>query len=154
MIAPRGVPLTLDLPPVWLAGFALLAWGQSRWLPLGRFGGWADWAGPALIGIGVLVGVAGLWALIRHKTSFIPGDTPDALVTSGAFRFSRNPIYLADAAILGGLVLTWQAVPSLVLVPAFMTLIQKRFIVGEEERIRNQFGESFAAYASRVRRWM
>lgn len=144
----------LDMPPVWLAGFAGLAWGQSTWLPVGQFGGWADWVGLALIGLGGVTALEGLWELIRHKTSFIPGDTPKTLVERGVFRISRNPIYLADAMILSGVVLKWDAVLSVLLIPAFMALIQKRFIEGEENRIRGEFGEQFERYADRVRRWM
>lgn len=144
----------LDMPPVWLAGFAALAWGQAAWLPFERFGGWADWAGLVLIALGGFTALEGLWELIRHHTSFIPGQTPKTLVEQGVFRLTRNPIYLADAMILGGLVLKWDAVLSLVLIPAFMALIQKRFIRGEEVRIREAFGDRFESYAGRVRRWM
>ncbi|WP_249138912.1 isoprenylcysteine carboxylmethyltransferase family protein [Actibacterium sp. MT2.3-13A] len=144
----------LDLPPVWLAGFAALAWGQARTLPTGAPGAWAGWLGGALIALGVVLAAAAVFEFLRHRTTVIPGRTPRALVQSGVYRISRNPIYLADAMILAGLCLIWGAISGLILLPAFMALIQKRFIEGEEARIRAEFGATFDRYAARVRRWM
>jgi protein-S-isoprenylcysteine O-methyltransferase Ste14 len=79
---------------------------------------------------------------------------PDALVTTGVFARTRNPIYLGDAAILAGLVLFWQAWPSLVLVPLFVWLITDRFIRPEEERLHARFGVRFEQWAQRTRRWL
>lgn len=144
----------LDLPPFWLAGFAALTWGQAQLLPAGGWDAWAVWLGTALIGLGILTAAAAVFELRRHRTTVIPGRTPRALVQRGVYRISRNPIYLADAMILAGLCLRWEAIGGLVLVPAFMVLIQKRFIKGEEIRIRAEFGVRFDSYAAQVRRWM
>jgi len=144
----------LDLPPVWLAGAAALAWGQARLLPAGGRGAWADWLGYGLIALGLLIAVAAVFEFLRHRTTVVPGRTPQALVQSGIYRLSRNPIYLGDALILAGLCLVWGAVSGVILVPAFMALIQRRFILGEEKRIRAEFGAAFDKYAARVRRWV
>lgn len=42
----------IDLPPVWLASFVALAWGQARYLPMGLDFGpiWADLLGGLLVG--------------------------------------------------------------------------------------------------------
>lgn len=150
----RAVLRWVDLPPMWLALFGALAWGQSQWLPVLRFGGWAEWAGAALIGAGLLSMGAAVAQMFRHKTTVIPRHTPRELVADGIFRLTRNPIYLGDALVLGGLILRWDAVLSVVLVPIFMGLIQRRFIRGEEMRIRDAFGVAFEDYAARVRRWL
>jgi len=144
----------IDLPPMWLALFAGLAWGQANWLPAFRFGGWADWVGAALIGAGLLTMGAAVAQMFARHTTVIPRQTPTKLVQHGIFRLTRNPIYLGDALVLGGLVLRWDAVLSVILIPAFMALIQRRFILGEELRIREEFGELFERYAARVRRWL
>jgi protein-S-isoprenylcysteine O-methyltransferase Ste14 len=149
-----GVLDWLDLPPFWLAGFAALAWGQAQFLPLGGRGAWADWPGYGLIGLGLLIAAAAVYEFLRHRTTVVPGRTPQALVQSGIYRLSRNPIYLSDAMILAGLCLVWGAFAGVILVPAFMALIQRRFILGEEKRIRAEFGAVFDVYAARVRRWL
>jgi len=144
----------IDIPPVWLAVFAALAYGQAAFLgpDLGRLAGWP--AGGALVAAGIALLLASADRFRRQRTSIIPHRQAAALITAGPYRFSRNPIYLADALILAGLCLGWGAVSGLVLVPAFMALIQRRFILPEESRLRAAFGADFAAWASQTRRWL
>lgn len=143
----------VDLPPVWLAGFIALAWGQAAlWpmpsaLPLPLLG-----AVLALVGFGLL-GLA-LVQMVRARTTFIPREHPKSLMTSGVFALSRNPIYLGDALVLAGAVLYFEAWPSLVLVPIFMWLISWRFIEGEEAVLRAEFGKEFTSYERETRRWL
>jgi protein-S-isoprenylcysteine O-methyltransferase Ste14 len=143
----------IDLPPVWLALFAALGWAQAAWWPLGSFGSWGDWAGAALVALGVGLAVAAALEFRRARTTIIPHGTPTAIVTSGVYRISRNPIYLGDALILAGLGLRWDSVLALVLVPVFVAVVTARFIRPEEARLRARFGAEFEAWAARVRRW-
>jgi len=111
-------------------------------------------AGGLLVGGGLLsIGLAAL-EMRRARTTVIPHMEPDALVTSGIFRRSRNPIYVGDALVLTGLILRWGAWPSLVLVPLFVWLITDRFVLDEEARLRARFGAAFDAYVERTRRWL
>ncbi len=144
----------IDLPPVWLLGFLGLAWVQARSLPLGAFGGWGALLGAVLILVGIALAVAAVAAFRRHRTTVIPHMTPTSIVTTGIYSLSRNPIYLGDALILLGFVLRWDAVPSLILVPLFMVLIQRRFIRAEEARLAQEFPNAFAAYRAATRRWL
>jgi protein-S-isoprenylcysteine O-methyltransferase Ste14 len=145
----------IDLPPLWLALFAALAWAQARLLPIGGFGAWGGPAGAALIGAGLVLMAAAFVEFRRHRTTVIPHHQPAALVTTGVYRLSRNPIYLADALILAGLCLRWNALPALaLLVPLFMAVITVRFIRPEEARLRAGFGPAFEAWAARTRRWI
>ncbi len=145
----------LDMPPVWLAGFAALAWWQKTWFPRGSFGPvWADLLGGLLVGGGlILLGLA-IFEMRRHRTTVIPHRNADRLVTSGIFKRSRNPIYLGDTMILAGLILYWDAVLALPLVPVFVWVIEKRFIVPEEARLRQRFTTAFARYERETRRWV
>ncbi len=146
----------IDLPPVWLAGFAALAWIQATQFPLGlSFGGaWADFLGGLLVGGGLLLMAMAFVGFRRHKTTVIPHQTPSALIQSGIFGRTRNPIYLGDALVLAGLLLRWDAVLALPLIPIFVWLIEKRFILAEEDRMRREFRADFARYAEKVRRWV
>jgi protein-S-isoprenylcysteine O-methyltransferase Ste14 len=145
----------IDLPPVWLAVFLALAWIQARNLPLGPPGGAVtDLAGGLLVGAGVLAMIFAVLELRRARTTVIPHLAPDALVTTGIFARSRNPIYVGDALVLAGLCLRWEAWPSLVLVPLFLWLLTDRFVLAEEARLRAAFGSQFDAYAAQVRRWL
>lgn len=144
----------IDLPPAWLALFAALAWMQAVYLPIGGFGAWGNRAGLVLILLGLILMAVSILTMVAGRTTVIPHRDPDALITGGVFRFTRNPIYLADTAILTGLILRWDAVLSLLLIPVFVGVIQSRFILGEEARLRAAFGEAFDRYAAGTRRWL
>ena len=146
----------IDIPPVWLFGFAVLAWFQAAEFTLGlSFGGtWADFAGGLLVGGGLVLMAMAFAEFRRHKTTVIPHQEADRLITSGIFKRSRNPIYLGDALILAGLILRWDAVLALPLVPIFVWVIEKRFIIAEEDRLRRKFRADFARYCEKTRRWV
>lgn len=142
------------MPPLWLALFLCLAWVQAHNLPVGGFGGpWSELVGGLLVGGGVILMVLAFVEMRRQRTTVIPHRMPDQLVDGGIFRRSRNPIYLGDTLLLTGMILRWDAVPSLLLVPLFMWLITDRFILEEEARLTEIFGARFAAYKARTRRW-
>ena len=143
----------IDIPPVWLAGFAVLAWIVGAVLPVDLRG--------LVFGFGTLLVAAGLILIVlaalqfrAHQTSIVPHMHAKSLITSGVFRFSRNPIYLADALILTGLCLRWDAAAALILVPIFIWIIQSRFIIAEEARLKADFPEEFAQYSAQTRRWV
>jgi protein-S-isoprenylcysteine O-methyltransferase Ste14 len=146
----------LDTPPVWLAGFVALAWVQSSYYSFGLdFGGaWAGFAAGILIGGGIILALMAFVEFRRHKTTIVPHQTPERLIQSGIFSKSRSPIYLGDVLILAGLILRWDAVPSLALVPVFVWILEKRFIIPEENRMRRTFRMDFARYEGKVRRWV
>ncbi|WP_412550131.1 methyltransferase family protein [Shimia sp. MIT910701] len=146
----------IDLPPVWLLVFLALTWAQpTRW-PLGLSFGpvWADLLGGLLVGGGVLLAVLALVEMQRHQTTIHPHQDSARLVQSGIYSRSRNPIYLADVMILAGFILYWDAVLALPLVPVFLWILERRFVIPEENRLRKTFRVDFARYCEKVRRWV
>ena len=140
----------LSWPPVWLALCAAVAWGAGRVWPTAVL----PRAGWALVALGLaLMGIAAL-TMMRAGATVDPTREPTALVTHGIFRWSRNPIYLADAIILAGLCLIWQPVAALLLVPGFAWIVTRRFIAREEAWLRARDPAAFAAWAARTRRWL
>ena len=150
------MPKWIDMPPVWLAGFLVIAWVQAVYLPLGLdFGAtWADLLGGLLIGGGIVLIVMAAMEFRRYRTTIVPHETPERLIQTGIFRRTRNPIYLGDALILAGLILRWDAVLALPLVPVFVWIIEIRFIIPEENRMRRIFRMEFARYCEKTRRWV
>jgi protein-S-isoprenylcysteine O-methyltransferase Ste14 len=146
----QNQPAYLDYPPVWLAGFLAATWALGRLVPVHIDG--AAGIGAALVALGIALMLAAVAQMAVAKTTVIPHRKPDAMVTGGVFRLTRNPIYLGDMLVLAGLALRWQVV-ALILVPVFMAVIERRFISGEEARLRAAFGAKFDAYAKRTRRW-
>lgn len=143
---------TLDYPPVWLALFMGLAWGISLFhAPLG---GMLVGTGAFLIAGGVALAIWAALAFRRARTTIVPHENPSALVDTGPYRFSRNPIYLADLLILGGWCLCLGAPVALVLLIPFQVVLTLRFIRPEEARLATHLGPAYAAYRARVRRWI
>ena len=150
----KTIKKLLDWPPLWLAAALALAY------PLRHLGDWAvvgdgaRVAGVALVAAGVVLMTTSALLFWERKTTIVPHRIPSALITHGVYRYSRNPIYLADVFILLGAILYWNAFWALILVPVFMAAIEWRFIRPEEARLRTKFGPEFAQWASVVRRWI
>lgn len=146
----------LDMPPVWLICFVGIAWFQAKLYPFNL-----SLQHPVtlllaglFVGAGIVLALLAAMEFRRHKTTIIPHETPSNLIQTGVFKRTRNPIYLADVLILAGLCLWWDAVLALVLVPVLVWVLEKRFIVPEENRMRREFHADFARYAQKTRRWV
>jgi protein-S-isoprenylcysteine O-methyltransferase Ste14 len=149
----RPILQEIDIPPAWLALHVVAAWLLSFISPA-VFGGWGDILGKALVILGALIMLAAIAQMTLHRTTVIPRRSPSALVSTGLFSLSRNPIYLADALILLGAILWLDALLALPLLASFTWLIQTRFIKDEEARLTLAFGPEFDLWAARTRRWI
>jgi len=142
-------------PPVIYLLFLALAWSvESLWpfpLPDNL---WTRYLGWGLIDAGVLLMLWAALLMLRRRTTVNPYGTPRRLLADGPFRFSRNPIYLADTLIYGGVALLWGSLWPWLLLPALIVVMQ-RGVIGHEERLLGElFGEEYRDYCRRVRRWL
>ncbi len=125
------------------------------WLPGPRLVPWPwRWLGLLPIAGGVALAVAGERAFKHAGTAVLPFSEPSALVTTGPFAFTRNPMYLGLVLCLAGWAVLLGTVAPMLVVPAFFALIQYRFVLREEPFMAERFGEAYAAYKARVRRWL
>jgi len=76
------------------------------------------------------------------------------LITAGPFRFSRNPAYLAMAAILFGSAVVMGSVLPFVFTALFIAIIEMLFIPVEERMLEEAFGGEYREYRKEVRRWV
>jgi protein-S-isoprenylcysteine O-methyltransferase Ste14 len=84
----------------------------------------------------------------------LPFSEPLAFVTAGPFEFTRNPMYLGMLlSLVGWLLRLGSLVPTMV-IPCFFALIHYRFVLREEPFMAEHFGDAYAAYRARVRRWL
>jgi protein-S-isoprenylcysteine O-methyltransferase Ste14 len=98
-----------------------------------------------------------LWAALlfrRAGTNIRPYLPSTRLVLGGPYRFTRNPMYLGMAGMLLGAALYAGSLTPFIVIPAFMGLIQERFILAEEAKLEAAFGAEYLAYKARVRRWL
>lgn len=152
MPAPRhsSVP-----PPLLYAAFLLAVWLLQRALPLPPLPGGLN-AVPALLFSlgGLAIFISALRALHKAGTTPSPYQAPTALVTTGPYRRTRNPIYFAFAWIYLGLA-AWMNSPwALLLFPALILAMNRLVIIPEEEDLGERFGTEYLAYTARTRRWM
>jgi protein-S-isoprenylcysteine O-methyltransferase Ste14 len=152
------------LPPVVHTVVTLLLWGVAlpAVLARDRSGSFeVVWRGPAWVIAGVLL--AGIGAFLLHLPArqltragvgvfgVVPGP---ALVTSGWYRRVRNPMDIGATLVAVG---AWAAlaVPLMWVVPAAAAV---NFGVGvglyEDRRLVEEFGDEFAEYRRRVRKWI
>lgn len=106
--------------------------------------------------VGGVYGARAFAAFARAKTTVNPVNIAAAssLVVSGVYSASRNPMYVGLAALLVALALALSNA-WLLLGPAFFVIFTTRFQIIPEERVMlAKFGEPYAAYRRRVRRWL
>ncbi len=146
-------------PPPLLFVLGLLAgWCLSRLGPGLRL---ADELSTVLRMAGLLLIAAGFglaaWGMItfkRARTAIIPNRSATAIVTTGPYRFTRNPMYLGmTLAYLGGALLIG-TVWTLLLLPAVIAILYRRVIRREEAYLDAAFPDVYAEYRGRVRRWL
>ena len=115
-----------------------------------------EWAllGAIFIVGGVYPAVSINRAFKQAKTSILPDAVPAAFIETGLFRYSRNPIYVGMSMVLAGSAIISGLVINLLAVPLFVLAVQQLWIVKEEANLTAQFGEQYAHYQSRVRRWV
>lgn len=77
-----------------------------------------------------------------------------AIVSTGPFAFTRNPMYLSITLLYAGIAFVFNTVWPIVLLPAVLTLIQYGVISREERYLESKFGDVYRQYRARVRRWL
>ena len=111
-------------------------------------------AGLALVLLGIAVTVWAALTFRKAHTTIIPWEEVSAIVTTGPFRLSRNPIYLADAIAYLGATLLIHSWWPFVLLPGILWVIRRQVIDREEAYLTERFGEAYGAYRLQVRRWL
>ena len=150
--------LELRIPPAVVALIAALAiWLLSGWtqflavdIPMRK-----PLAGLLVVG-GGLTGFVGIFTFRVMHTTVDPRYPASArvLVTSGIYRFTRNPMYLGIALILTAWVIFLSNFLSLIVVALFVSYMNRFQILPEERALAHNFGDPYRRYQQKVRRWI
>ncbi|MCC3304397.1 methyltransferase family protein [Sneathiella sp. HT1-7] len=146
----------VKIPPP-ICFFAFLLVGillDSAWIG-GHF------AATNLTAIGSVIALTSLICLVlaaqKHKnagTNIEPWKPTTKIISDGAYKYSRNPIYVAMAAVYVGLAVAADSWVALLLLPICLLVIRFHVITREEAYLEDKFGKEYLDYKARVRRWL
>lgn len=145
----RVMPPTYFLAALVLAiatRYLLPRWALSNALTIG--------AGIALLSAGVVLNLASDSAFKRRNTPVSPDAEPAALVASGVFRVTRNPMYLGMVLIVAAAALLIGAPVGLVFAIGLMWALNRFFVPREENRLAGVFGNQYEEFRASVPRWI
>ncbi|HEY9480446.1 MAG TPA: isoprenylcysteine carboxylmethyltransferase family protein [Gemmatimonadaceae bacterium] len=148
--------VTFPPPFYFVLGF-LAGWLLHRALPLHIPG--AGSAGMRVVGWILIIASIALviWAQAtfrRHHTTVIPRRPASAMVTDGPYAWTRNPMYLSLTIFYLGLALLTGMLWPVIVLPVVLALLIVFVIRREERYLDDAFGEEYAAFRKRVRRWI
>ncbi|MBP9159034.1 MAG: isoprenylcysteine carboxylmethyltransferase family protein [Sphingobium sp.] len=106
--------------------------------------------------IGTAVAGMGIFSFRRARTTVNPmkPDSSSALVVTGIYRLTRNPMYLGFLWILLGWGIFLSNAPAFLVLPGFVLYMNRFQIEPEERALTRLFGRAFVTYATQVRRWI
>lgn len=136
------VALVLD----WLTGLSFLA--------APSFASLQFWVGLLVAAGGIALAVTGFQEFKRAGTNVDPFEPALKLVTTGPYRFMRNPMYLGMVLLLLGLSLMLSLEWGLILTPILWVAFDRLVVVREEAYLSQKFGEPYRAFLTRTRRWL
>jgi protein-S-isoprenylcysteine O-methyltransferase Ste14 len=150
--------LELKIPPPFAAlAFALLMWVTSSVTqPIEVPFALRLATALVLVIVGQSISISAMVAFRHAKTTMNPikASAASSLVSSGVYRFTRNPMYLGLLLTLSAWALFLSNPVALLFVPLFV-LYMNRYQIGPEERVLSSlFGAEYAAYTKKVRRWL
>ena len=142
-------------PPVVALMFILIAYVLGRFVPIPiAVPSFVQSIGFWLSFIGFLFGIGAFIEFRKARTTLDPHGSVKQLVTSGTYRFTRNPIYLGFLLMVIGLPLNSGIYWGILTAPLFAMTMSRLVIEREEAYLEKKFKEQYAEYRSRVRRWL
>jgi protein-S-isoprenylcysteine O-methyltransferase Ste14 len=143
-------------PPILALGFILLGVLLGKWIPIlpTLANTPLRLAGLPIVLIGLLIGFSGLFQIRRANTTLNPHGSVTTVVTSGIYRFTRNPMYLGFMLMVIGFPLAKGTLWGLILAPFFILTMNRLVIEKEEAYLEKKFGEPYTSFKRRVRRWL
>ena len=108
----------------------------------------------ALLTIGFLLRLWAAYQFYVHHMHIISLEPQSTLITTGPYRFSRNPLYLGGNVFVFFGASLWLRSPAAVAMTVLHLPLIDLFIRREERQLEQKFGAQWRAYKNRVRRWL
>lgn len=110
--------------------------------------------GLLVAGLGLLFSLSGIFTFRRAHTPMFPYGRATRVVQTGPYAFTRNPMYVGGAVSYVGIAIAMNVVWPIILLPLVLWALYAFVIRMEEQYLGELFGEEYAAYRARVRRWI
>jgi protein-S-isoprenylcysteine O-methyltransferase Ste14 len=141
-------------PPI-LAGALLMGTLVLHFiLPEERTVGWYQVFGLLVVAAGFGMSCYAAAIFQARETTKNPYGKPTVLVAQAPYTWTRNPMYLGVAAVLFGLAIFFASIAMLLAPAVFFAVIDRMVIPQEEQKMEQLFGNDYADYKNRVRRWI
>ena len=134
-----------------LTGLMLHALWPSK-IPLAAGLAWI--AVPMFMALGFTIIALSFREFARARTSIRPDRGADALIRTGPFRWSRNPLYLAVSLLIAGIGVWVNSLWVLVMLLPLVLVMSRAVIAREERYLEHKFGQVYIDYKQSVRRWL
>lgn len=154
MPQPDRPPIIAPAPLLYLGAFLLVLGLHWNWpLPMLNHAV-MEWIGRAILFLGLALNSWGVWCMLRNRTPINPYRPVKTIVSSGAFRISRNPLYVGLDLILLGLVLIFDSVWGFAVLLVLLAIMHYGVILPEERYLERKFGAEYRRYRGAVRRYL
>ncbi len=153
----RERPNAIPWPPIIFVGAIAAAVIGGYIYPLGGVlpaGTAVRSIGAVILLAGIGFDVAAMWQMHRHHANIAPHRAATALVTSGPFALSRNPIYLGNTLVMTGAALLFGSLWLLLAAAVAAVAVTVLAIRREEAHLSAQFGDAWTAYTKQTPRWL
>jgi len=141
-------------PVFFLAGIVVMVLLNS-YFPIGR---WLHYPwrylGIIFLVLGFSLGLGSGLYFRRLGTNPRPGAKATLIVTTGPFKYTRNPMYLGLTTMLIGTAILLGTFSPVLVIPIFFILVQSQFVLREEKLMEQWFGQAYLEYKKKTPRWL
>ena len=155
MTASQDHPAVIARPPLLYGGALVLVLALRRLWPAPLHGdGILLWIGIAVCIVAIAFGMWGCSAMLAADTNIDPKRPSTAIVRSGPFRLTRNPLYVALTILFVGLTLALDTWWGFVIVVPLLIVMHRGVVLREERYLEQKFGDDYRQYKAGVARYL
>ena len=142
-------------PPILFLGLGLIGVGMEYAIPLSiGIDSPANYSGIGVIIISIVSIMFMSKLFERNKTAIEPWKTTSKIITTGPYKYSRNPIYILFCGVPVGLGIAFDTYWALFAFIPALIIVYYSAVKKEEKYLEAKFGQEYLDYKGKVRRWL
>jgi len=110
--------------------------------------------GLAIATLGIFLDVYTVREFLNAKGTPMPWKPPKGLITTGPFKYTRNPIYFSWTVMIAGVAIFTNLLALFIIIPIFMAAVHFGVVVWEERKLEKTYGKRYIEYKKKVPRWI